>query len=63
MLNSVEPEILISHKYKNIKTFSMLFFVFINVKLPTIVGVLTFMSRKNPCSAALSMKFFYNLEA
>ena len=25
----------------------MLFFPFINVKIPTIVGILTFMSRKN----------------
>ena len=25
----------------------MLFFLFINVKMPTIVGILTFMSRKN----------------
>ena len=25
----------------------MLFFMFINVKMPTIVGILTFMSRKN----------------
>ena len=45
-----------AHKYKNIKKFSffsgsdkprMLFFLFINVKMPTIVGILTFMSRKN----------------
>ena len=47
MLNSVEHEILNAHKYKDIKTFSiflgsdkprMLFFLFINVKMPTIVG-------------------------
>ena len=56
MLNSVEHEILNAHKYKNIKKFSffsdsdkpiMLFFLLINVKMPTIVGILTFMSRKN----------------
>ena len=56
MLNSVEHEILNAHKNKNIKKFSffsgsdkprMLFFMLINVKMPTIVGILTFMSRKN----------------
>ena len=47
MLNSVEHEILNAHKYKNIKNSSffpdsdkprMLFFLLINVKIPTIVG-------------------------
>ena len=56
MLNSIEHEILNAHKYKNIKKFGfflgsdklrMLFFPLINVKMPTIVGILTFMSRKN----------------
>ena len=56
MLNSVEHEILNAHKYKNIKKFSffpdsdkprMLFFLLINVKMPTTVGILAFMSRKN----------------
>ena len=55
MLNSAEHEILNAHKFKNIKKFScfsgsnkprMLFFLLINVKMPTIVGILTFMSRK-----------------
>ena len=55
MLNSVENEILKAHKYKNIKKFSyfsnsdkpkMLLFLFIYVTMPTIVGILTFMSRK-----------------
>ena len=32
-----------------------------NVKMPTIVGILTFMSRKIKCSAELSMKCFNNL--
>ena len=56
MLNSAEHEILNAHKYKNIKIFSffsgsdkwrMLFFLFINVKMPTFVGILTFMNRKS----------------
>ena len=56
MLNSVEHEILNAHKYKKyqqIQLFSdsdkprMQFFLLINVKMPTIVGILTFMSRKN----------------
>ena len=58
MLNSVEHEILHAHKYKNIKKFGfflgsdkprirVLFFPLINIKMPTIVGILTFMSRKN----------------
>ena len=34
----------------------MLFFPLINVKMPTIVGILTFMSRKSSCSVELSMK-------
>ena len=54
-LNSAEHEILNAHKYKNNKTFTfytvsdkpiMLFFLLITVKMPTIVGILTFMSRK-----------------
>ena len=56
ILNSVEYEILNAHKHKNIKKFGiflgsdkskMLFFPLLNVKMPTIVGILTFMSRKN----------------
>ena len=55
MLNAIEPEILNAHKSKNIEIFifsgsdqhRMLFFLLINVKMPTIVGILTFMSRKN----------------
>ena len=34
----------------------MLLFPLINVKMPTIVGILTFMSRKKTCSIELSMK-------
>ena len=56
MLNSAEHEILNAHKYKNIKKFCIFqaqislecyFLLLINVKMPTIVGILTFMSRKN----------------
>ena len=52
----VEHEILNTHKYKNIKKIKllsssyktrMLFFRLINVEMPTIVGISTFMSRKN----------------
>ena len=65
MLNSVEHEILNAHKYKKyqeIQLFSdsdkprMLFFLLINVKMPTIVGILTFMTGKISCSIELSMK-------
>ena len=31
----------------------ILFFLLINVKMPTVVGILTFISRKKSCSAAL----------
>ena len=52
MLTSVEHEILNAHKYKNIKKISLFkaqlslecyFSPLINVKMPTIVGILTFM--------------------
>ena len=55
MFNSAEHEILNVHKYKKsqgIQRFLgsdkliMLFFLFINVKVPTIAGILTFMNRK-----------------
>ena len=39
----------------------MPFFLTINVKMPLIVGILTFMSRKISCLPGLSMKIFYNL--
>ena len=35
-----------------------LFFLLINVKMPTVVGILTFMSRKKSCSAELNMENF-----
>ena len=65
MLNSAEHEILNAHKYKKSQEIQhflgsdkliMLFFMFINVKMPTIVVILTFMSRKISCSTELSMK-------
>ena len=36
----------------------MLFFLLINVEMPTNVGILIFISRKMSCSAELSMEFF-----
>ena len=54
-----------AHKYKYIKEFGILlgsdkprilFFLLMNVKMPTIVGILTFMSRKSSCSAEMSME-------
>ena len=56
MLNLVEHEILNAHKYKKYQEIRlllglakprMLFFLLMNVKMPTIVGILTFMSWKN----------------
>ena len=65
MLNSAEHEILNGHQHKNVKkviifqaqiSLECYFFLFKNVKMPTIVGILTFMSRKISCSFELSMK-------
>ena len=55
MLNSTEHENLNAHKFKISRNSPllgsdkprMLFFLLINVKMPTTVGILTFMSRKN----------------
>ena len=55
MLNSTEHEISTAHKlkYRQMKKFLALslsddvFIMLINVKMPTIVGILTFMSRIN----------------
>ena len=64
-LNSAEHEILNAHKYKNIKKYQhfsgsdkskMLFCLLINVKMPTTVGILTYMNGKILCSAELSME-------
>ena len=54
MLNSAEHGILNAHKYKSTKEFRhchaqislKCYFSLINVKMPTIIGILTFMSRK-----------------
>ena len=61
----------ISDGYKTfsvLNSFSMKFFLFINVKMPTIVGILTFMSRKNsiislsePTRSQISI-YFYTYE-
>ena len=40
----------------------MLFFLFVNVKMPTVVGILTFLSRKNFMLSSACKKF-YNLGA
>ena len=64
MLNSVEYEILNAHKYKDINKIGflgsdkprMLFFPLINVKMPTIVGILTFMSRKSIITSRLGVQ-------
>ena len=39
----------------------VLFFLLINVKMPTIIVIITFMSRKISCSAELNMIFFITL--
>ena len=58
MLNLAEHEILTAHKYKTSRNTvffficsgsdkpRMIFFLLINVNMPTVVGILTFMSRK-----------------
>ena len=60
MPNSTEHEILTSHKLKhrqmNLSLLDVVFIMLINVKMPTIVGILRFMSRIISCSAELSME-------
>ena len=65
MLNSAEHEISNVHTYKNIKINSaflgsdkprMLFFLLISIKMPTIVGILTFMRRKKAFYVHLRLK-------
>ena len=73
MLNSVQHEILNAHKYENINKFSIFqaqislesyFFLLINVKMSTNVGILTFMSRTNFMLRGVEHeKKFYNLGA
>ena len=49
IINLIELEILNAHKYKDMKKFGLgcYFFPLINVKMPTIVGILTYMSGEN----------------
>ena len=56
LLNAAKQGILNAHKNKNIKKFNflsdsdkarMLFFLLINVTMPTVVGIFTCISRKN----------------
>ena len=66
MLNSAEHKTLNAQKYKKKyqegSTFSgsdkptMLLILLINVKMPTIVGILTFVGRKMSCSGEMNMK-------
>ena len=54
-----------AHKYQEIQHFSgsdrprMLFSLLINVKMPTIVGILTFMSRKNFIISRVEYEIFF----
>ena len=66
ILNSVEHEILNAYKYENMKQFIIFqaqislecyFLLLINVKMPTIVGIVTFMSRKISCSVEHEKSF------
>ena len=69
MLNSAEHDILNAHKYKKISRNSaffrpgILFSLLINVKMPRIVGILTFVSRKYFILSSVEPEFYYNLEA
>ena len=60
MLNSAEHEIstkmLKNNDFLASELSDVVFIMLINVKMPTIVGILTFMSRINLCSVELSMK-------
>ena len=66
---STKFQLLIKLKYRQIKKFlalslsEVVFIMLINVKMPTIVGILAFMSRIDFVSAELSTKKFYNLKA
>ena len=66
MLKLADRENLNAHKYKNLKKLSFfhtqvrlnpIFAPHINLEIPNIVGILTVMSRKNLCSAEVSMNF------
>ena len=47
MLNSTEHEISSAHKFLALSLSDVVFIMLINVKMPTIVGILTFMSNFN----------------
>ena len=61
---STKFQLLIKTKYRQIKKClalslsDVVFIVLINVKMPAIIGILTFMSRINLCSAELSTECF-----
>ena len=68
MLYLAEHEILNAHKYKNKKNqlfscsekpINLLFFLLINVKMPTIIGILTYISRKNFILSCLEHEIFF----
>ena len=68
MVNPAEHEILNAHKYENIKKFSFFqaqislecyFFQLISVKVPTVVGILTLMSRKNFMLSRVEHEIFF----
>ena len=72
MLNSIEHETSNAHEFKYIKKFSffsgsdkpgMLFFLLINVKMPTTVGIVTIVSRKISCSVEFGTKNVHSLGA
>ena len=48
-------------KFLALSLSDVVFIMLVNVKMPTIVGILTFMSRINLCSAELSMESFITL--
>ena len=65
MVNSTEHKVSIAHKKKNTNKFIALslsdvaFIMLINVKMPTIFGILTFMSRINFVLRSKKFKEFY----
>ena len=72
LLKSAKHEILNAHYYKMSRNSDflsrshmprMLFFMFINVKMPTIIGILTFMSMKSFMLSKVEREKFYNLGA
>ena len=67
MLNLAEHEISTAHKNLNVEKIKIVlafklsdrvFIMLINVKMPTIVGILTFMSMVFSCTVEFTMKKF-----